>query len=89
MLPGFQAEIQKHPIDGIISLPDARLWQYIRYFFKKNVVNLLKTNKDKLKVILSPLLEHHYALMQTTADLVADISTGDAATPSVDSAEEV
>ena len=25
MLPGFQAELQKHPIDGILSLPDARM----------------------------------------------------------------
>ena len=85
----FQAELHKHAIDGILSLPDARMRQYIRYFFKKKVVNLSKTKKDELKVIMSPLLEHHYALMQTTADLVADMSTGDAATPSADSVEEV
>ena len=53
------------------------------------MVNLSKTKKDDLKVITSPLLEHHYALMQTTADLVADMSTGDSATPSANSAKEV
>ena len=63
--------------------------QYICYFFKKKVVNLSKTKKAKIKVILSPLLEHHHALMQKTADLVAEMSTGDAATPSADSVEEV
>ena len=89
MLPMFQAELQKHAIDGILGLLDARMRQYIRYFFKKKVVNLSKTKKDELKVIMSPLLEHHYALMQTTVDLVDDMSTGDAATPSADSVEEV
>ena len=47
------------------------------------------TNKAELKVILSPILEHHHALMKKTAYIVADMSTGDAATPSVDSVEEV
>ena len=63
--------------------------QYICYFFKKKVVKLPKTKKDELKVIMSPLLENHYAFMQTTAYLVSDMSTGDAATPSADSVEEV
>ena len=89
MLPGIQAELQKHAINGILSFPDARMRQYICYFFKNKVVNLSKTKKDKLKVIMSPLLEHHYALMQTTAYLVSVMSTGDAATPSADSVEEV
>ena len=89
MLPGLQPELQKHDIDGILSFPGARMQQYIHYFFKKKVVNLLKTKKSELKVILSPLLKHHHALMQTTAYLVADISTGDSATPSEDSVEEV
>ena len=40
MLPGFQAELQKHAIDGILSLPDAWMQQYIHYFFKKRVVNM-------------------------------------------------
>ena len=88
MLPGFQAELQKHDIDGIISFPDAQMQQYIRYFLKKNVLNLSKTKKAELKVILYPLLEHHHALMQTTTDLVADMSTGDATTPSEDSVKE-
>ena len=89
MIPWFQAELQKHAIDGILSLPYAQMWQYICYFFKKKVANLSKTKNDEIKVILSQLLEHHYALMQTTADLVADISTGEAATTSSDSVEEV
>ena len=89
VIPGFQAEIQKHAIDGIISSPDDQMWQYIHYLFKKKVVNLSKTNKVELKIILSPLLEHHNELMQTTTDLVADVSTGDAETPSADSVEEV
>ena len=89
MLPGFQAELQKHAIDGILSFPDAWMRQYIQYFFKKKVANMQKTKKDENKVILYPLLEHHYALMQKTADLVANTSTGDSATPSSDSVEEV
>ena len=89
MLPGFQAELQKHAIDGILSFPDDRMRQYIRYFFKKKVVNMSKTKKAELKVIMYPLLEHYHVLMQTTADLVADMSTVDAATPSTDSVEEV
>ena len=48
-----------------------------------------KTKKAELKVIMSQLLEHHHALMQTTAVLIADMSTRDAATPSADSVEEV
>ena len=56
MLPGFQSELQKHAIYGILSFPDAWIQQYIRYFFKKKVVNLSKTKKAELKVILSPLL---------------------------------
>ena len=48
-----------------------------------------KTKKAELKVMLSPLLEHHHTLMKTTTDLVDDMSTGDAATPSADSVEEV
>ena len=62
---------------------------YIQYFFKKKVLNLLETKKAELKVIMSPLLEHHHELMQTTTNIVADMSTGDAATPSADSVEEV
>ena len=89
MLPVFQAELQKHAIDGILSLPDAWMRQYISYFLKKKLVNFSNTKKDELKVIMSPLLERHYELMQKTADLVADMSTGDAATPSEDSVEEV
>ena len=89
MLPGFQAEPQKHAIVGIIIFPDARMRQYIHYLFKKKVVNFSKTKKDKLKLIMYPLIEHHHALMQTTAYLVADMSTGGAATPSADSVEEV
>ena len=89
MLPGFQAELQKHAIDGILSFPDAWMRQYIRYFFEKKMANFSKTKKVELKVILSPLLEHHHALMQTTADLIADMSTRDSATPSADSVEEV
>ena len=61
--------------------------QYIHYLFNKKVVNLLKTKKDEIKVILSPLLEHHHALMQITADLVAEMPTEDAATTSADSVE--
>ena len=53
------------------------------------MVKLSKTNKAELKVIMSPLIENHHALMQTTADLVDDMSTRDAATPSADSVEEV
>ena len=45
MLPGFQAELQKHTINGILSFPDAWMRQYIRYLFKKKVVNLSKTKK--------------------------------------------
>ena len=56
MLPIFQAELQKHAIDGILSFLDARMRQYIRYFFKKKVMKLSKTKKDELKVILSSLL---------------------------------
>ena len=56
MLPGFQSELQKHAIDGILSLPDSRMRQYIRYFFKKKVVNLSNNKKYKLKVILYPLI---------------------------------
>ena len=89
ILPGFQAELQKHAIDGILSFPDARMRQYISYLFKKKVVNLSNTKKAKLKVIMYPLIEHHHALMQTTADLVADMSTRNAATPSENSVEEV
>ena len=89
MLPGFQAELQEYAMNGILSFPDARMRQYIRDFFKKKVVYLPKTKKDELKLILSPLLEHHHALVQTTADLVYGMSTGDAATPSADSVEEV
>ena len=89
MLPGFQAELQKHAIDGILSFPDFWMRQYICYLFKKKVVNLLKTNKAEIKVIMSPLLEHHHALWKTTADIVAVMYTGDAATPSADSVEEV
>ena len=63
--------------------------QYISYFFKNKVVNLSKTKKAEIKVILYPLLEHHHTLIQTTAYLVADTSIGDAATPSADSVEEV
>ena len=63
--------------------------QYISYFFKKNVEKLSKTNKADIKVIMSPLHDHHHALMQKTAYIVADMSTGDAATPSADSVEEV
>ena len=48
-----------------------------------------KTKKAELKLVLSPLLEHHHALMQTAADLVADMYNRDAATPSTDSVEEV
>ena len=89
ILPGFQAEPQKHAIDGIISFLDAQMRQYIHYLFKKKVVNFSKTKKADLKVILSPLLEHHHELMQKTTNIVADMSTGDAATPSADSVEEV
>ena len=89
MLPGFQAELQKHAIDGILSFPDARMRQYISYLFKKKVVNLSNTKKAELKVIMYPLIEHHHALMQTTSDLVDDMSTRNAATPSADSVEEV
>ena len=89
MLPGFQAELQKHAIDGILSFPDACMRQYIRYFIMKKVVNLSKTKKSEITVILSTLLKHHHALMQTTTDLVVDMSTGDAATTSSDSVEEV
>ena len=89
MLPGSQAELQKHAINVILILLDARMQQYIHYFFKKKVVNLSKTKKAELKWIMSPLLEHHHALMQITADIVADMFTGDAATPSSDSVEEV
>ena len=56
MLPGFQAELQKHAIDGILSLPDSRMRQYICFFFKKKVVNCSKTKKADLKVIMYPLL---------------------------------
>ena len=31
MLTGLQPELQKHSIDGIISFPDARMRQYIRF----------------------------------------------------------
>ena len=89
MIPGFQAETQKHAINGILSLPDARMRQYICYLFKEKVVNLSNTKKAELKLILYPLLEHHHAFMQTTADLVFDMSNGDAATPSADSVKEV
>ena len=89
MLPGFQSELQKHAIDSILSLPDAWIRQYICYFFKKKVVNLLKTKKADIKLIMSPLLEHHHALMQKTADIVSEMSTGDDGTPSADSVEEV
>ena len=75
--------------DGILSFPDARMQQFICYLFKEKVVNLSNTKKAKLKLILSPFIEHHHALMQITADLVADMSTGGAATPSDDSVEEV
>ena len=63
--------------------------QYISYFFKKKVVNLSKTKKAELKLILYPILEHHHALMKTNLDLVADMSIVYAATPSEDSVEEV
>ena len=89
MIPGFQEELERHPIYGILSFLDSQMRKYIRYFFKKKVVNLSNTKKDELKVIMYPHLEHHYALMQTTADHVSNISTGDAATPSADSVEEV
>ena len=56
MLPGFQSEIQKHTIDGIISLTDAQMRQYMFCFFKMKVMNLSNTKKAELKVILSPLL---------------------------------
>ena len=85
----FQAELHKHAIDGILSLPDVWMRQYIHYLFKKKVVNFSKTKEAELKVILYPLLEHQHALMQTTADLVSDMSTGDAATPSADPVKEV
>ena len=45
MLPGFQAEIQKHAIEGILSFMDTRMRQYIRYLFNNKMVNLLKTKK--------------------------------------------
>ena len=89
MLPGFQAELHKHAINVILRLPDARMRQYICYFFKKKAMNLLKTKKAEHKVILSPILEHHHELIKTTTDLVADMSTGDAAMPSADSVKEV
>ena len=64
MLPELQAELQKHVIDGILNFPGARMQQYICYLFKNKVVNFSNTEKYELKVILSTLLEHHYALMQ-------------------------
>ena len=70
-------------------MPDARMRQYIPCLFKKNMVNLSKTKKAKLKLILYPILEHHDALMKTNLDLVSDMSIVYAATPSEDSVEEV
>ena len=56
MIPVLRAELQKHAIYGIPSFPDDRMRRYIRYLFKKKVVNLSKTKKEELKLILSPLL---------------------------------
>ena len=60
MFPGSQAELQKHNIDGILIFPDARMQQWIRYLFKKKAMNLLKTKKAELKLIMSPIIEHHH-----------------------------
>lgn len=61
MLPGFEADLKQHDMSGILSMPDKRLRDFIRYFFQKKVVNLTKTKKDELREILTPLLEKHYA----------------------------
>ena len=89
LLPGFQLELKKNTINEILSLPDIRMRQYIRYFFQKKVVNLSKIKKAELKAIISPLLQQYYESVQTTSDLVASIFTGNTTTPSPDSVKYV
>ena len=50
----------KNDTNKIINISDAHICQYIRYYFQKSIVNLIKTKKDDLKTILSPLLVEYY-----------------------------
>ena len=59
------------------SFFNARMRQYVWYYFRKRLVNLAKFKKAELKVILSPLLENNYATAKISMDLVTDISIGD------------
>ena len=52
----IQKWLKKNDINKILNLSDARMRQYIRYYFKKMIVNLTKTKKADLKKILSQLL---------------------------------
>lgn len=75
-LPGFEGELKKNDVDGIFSMLNAWMRQYIRFFFQKKVVNLSKTKKAELKAILPPLLEIYHATAKAANDLVADLSAG-------------
>ncbi len=77
--PGFDKELSTKGLDGILCLPDSWLWQYIYFFFQKKVVNLSKTKKADLKLILSPLLEDHFETIKATSELVIKMTEVDAA----------
>ena len=74
LLSGFREELQKSDINNILNLSDARIRQYVRYYFQQRIVNSSKTKKAELKTILSPLLVEYYEQAKATEDVAAAMS---------------
>ena len=77
LLSGFEEELQINGIGDILHLPDARMRQYIRYYFQKKIVNLTKTKKAALKTILSALLAEYYEKAKAAKGVAVDMSASE------------
>ena len=71
MLYGFEGQLKNNDVNNIFNIPDARICQYIRYYYQKRIVNLTKTKKADLKTIMSPVLVEYYEKSKATMDFAA------------------
>ena len=74
MLYGLEEDIKNNYINDLLNILDARMRQYIRYYFQKRIVNLEKTKKADMKTILSPLLAEYDEKSKAKINVTAAMS---------------
>ena len=57
---GSEGGLKNNYINKILDMLDAHMRQYIPYYFQKRIVNLTKTKKAHLKIIMYPIIVEYY-----------------------------